>query len=64
MSSQQCEWKSSEAGESQARYLRFYAQCLRLDRSVKIYVLADTLCLHLRFDIFMYTVCVCLSNEN
>lgn len=64
MSSQQCELKALEAGESQARCLRFYAQCLRLNGSVKIYVLADTLCLHVRFDIFTYIVCVCLSNEN
>lgn len=54
VSSQQCELKASEAGESHARFLRFYANCLRLGRSVKILMPADTLCLHLRLRIFMY----------
>lgn len=64
VSSQQCELKASEAGESHARFLRFYANCLRLGRSVEISVLADTFCVRLRSGVFMCVVCVCLSNEN
>lgn len=64
MSYQQWDLKASEGGKSHARFLRFYANCLRLGRSVKISVLADTVCVHLRFGVFMYIVCVCLSNEN
>lgn len=43
VSAQQRELKAA-AGESHARFLRFYANWKRLGRSVKISVLADTLC--------------------
>lgn len=64
LSSQQRELEALEAGESHARFLRFYANCWRLGRSVKISELADTLCICLRSGVFMCIVCVCLSNGN
>lgn len=62
LSAQQGELKASVRGKS-CKVPQVLCKLLKTC-SVKISVLADTLCVHLRFGIFICIACVCPSNEN